>query len=405
MQKGISTVPDGTVTTPKGFLSGATYAGLKTYAKDKLDLALLVSQVPCAAAGVFTQSKIVSATVPLSKSRVATGHARAIVVNSGCANACVGPQGMLDAQAMTALAAKKAGVREDEVLVASTGLIGVELPMASIRSGLSKIKLHRDGGAEFARAIITTDKGPKTSSVSITLDGKPCTISAAAKGAGMIHPNMATMLCFVTTDAAVEPGALQWALKTAADKTFNMITVDGDTSTNDMVIVLANGMAGNKAVRAETPEAELLAEALEQVCLPPAKMIVRDGEGATKFMEVRIEGAASVDDARRAARTIVGSPLVKSAIHGADPNWGRVIAALGRSGAALQEAKTSLWIQEICMFDQGTPIHFHKEAARAKMMEDEVVIVARLGMGTHDATAWGCDLSEDYVRFNSEYST
>ncbi|MBI3743241.1 MAG: bifunctional glutamate N-acetyltransferase/amino-acid acetyltransferase ArgJ [Chloroflexi bacterium] len=405
MQKGISPVADGTVTTPRGFIAGATYAGLKTYAKDKLDLALLVSEAPCAAAGVFTQSKIVSATVPLSKGRVSSGHARAIVVNSGCANACVGPQGMLDAQTMSALAAKKAGVREDEVLIASTGMIGVELPMAAIRSGLSKIKMHRDGGAEFARAIITTDKTPKTAAVSIELDGKPCTIAAAAKGAGMIHPNMATMLCFVTTDAAVEPGALQWALKAAAGKTFNMITVDGDTSTNDMIVVLANGMAGNRPVQAETAGAELLAEALEQVCLPLAKMIVKDGEGATKLMEVRVEGAASAEDARKAARTIVSSPLVKSAIHGADPNWGRVIAALGRSGAALQETKTSLWIQEVCVFDQGAPIPFHKEAARAKMMEDDVMIVARLGMGTHNATAWGCDLSEDYVRFNSEYST
>jgi len=401
----ITPVPHGGVTSPAGYLAGATYAGLKTYAKDKLDLGLLVSEAPCQAAGVFTQSKVVSASVLLDRERAAKGPVRAIVANSGCANACVGPQGMLDAKAMTALAAKKLGVKEDEVLAASTGMIGVELPMAPIRAGIDKIELARDGGARFARAIITTDTHPKETAVSFTLGGKACVIGAAAKGAGMIHPDMATMLCFITTDAAVEPGLLAPVLKAAADRSLNMVTVDGDSSTNDMVLLLANGRAGNRPIAAGTPEAGLFSQALTEACVHLAKSIAKDGEGASKLIEVTVEGAASLDDARRAARAIASSPLVKTAVHGADPNWGRVVAALGRSGADVDEGKLALSMNEIWVFDNGAPVPFFHEAARVSMQEPEVRILVRLHLGPHAATAWGCDLTEAYVRFNSEYTT
>jgi glutamate N-acetyltransferase/amino-acid N-acetyltransferase len=296
-------------------------------------------------------------------------------------------------------------VKEQEVLVASTGMIGVELPMAPIRSGMEKIELARDGGGSFARAIITTDTHTKEMAVSFKLGGKACTIGAAAKGAGMIHPNMATMLCFIATDAAVAPGFLQPALKAAADRSFNQITVDGDTSTSDTVVLLANGKAGNKPIAAGAPEAALFSEALTAVCVYLAKSIARDGEGATKLIEVQVESAASWEDARLAARTIAASPLVKSAVHGADPNWGRVMAALGRSGAKVEESKVALAMNDIWMFDNGAPVPFFQEAARVSMQEPEVRIVVRLNQGKHSATAWGCDLTEDYVRFNSEYTT
>lgn len=398
-------VPGGNVTTPKGFRAGATYAGLKTYAKDKLDLCILVSEAPCVVAGLFTRNSIVSPSVELDKERVARRRAQAVIVNSGCANACVGPQGMIDAREMAALGAGKLGIDEEDVLVASTGIIGVELPMAMIRSAVDRIELTPDGGGLFARAIMTTDSRPKQGAVTLEVGGTPCTIGAAVKGVGMIHPNMATLLCFVATDAAVEPGFLQTALKSAADLSFNMVTIDGDSSTNDTVLAMANGMAGNAPIQAESPEAEVFTEALAELCVSLAKEVARDGEGATKLLEVTVEGAASVEDARLAARTVASSPLVKTAIHGADPNWGRVMMALGRSGAKIEERKLALYLNEICVFDEGGPVPFYHEAARVSMKEPEVRIRADLRMGRYRATAWGCDLTEEYVRFNSEYST
>ena len=401
----ITTIPDGHIASAVGFTTGAIYAGLKTYGKDKLDLGLLYSSTPAAAAGVFTQNKVVSPTVTLDRQRLASRTAQAIMVNSGCANACVGPQGMLDAIAMAAIAARKLGIAEELVLVASTGIIGVELPMALLRAKIPLMDLSAAHGHQFAHAIMTTDSVPKEAAVRFTVGGKDCTIAGVAKGVGMIHPNMATMLCFVASDAAVEPVYLQDALKAAVDQSLNMVSVDGDSSTNDSCIILANGQAGNSVIRAATPEAALFEQALAQVLITLAKKIARDGEGATKLLEVIVEGAASLEDARRAARAVTSSPLVKAAVHGADPNWGRVVMALGKSGARMEEDSLVVYINDICMMDKGQPVPFFKEAAVVSMREPDVRVRARLGVGQHTATAWGCDLTEEYVRYNSAYTT
>ncbi|MBF8299282.1 MAG: putative amino-acid acetyltransferase [Dehalococcoidia bacterium] len=398
-------ISGGTVTSPGGFSAGATYAGLKTHGQDKLDLGLLYSERPCHAAGVFTQNRVASATVPLSRSRVAAGPVQAIIVNSGCANACVGKQGMLDALEMGSLAAKQMQLPDERVLVASTGVIGVELPMALLRRAVSKIELGQQGGHHFARAIMTTDTHPKEVAATLMLGGKQCAIGAVVKGVGMIHPNMATMLCFITTDAAVDPQFLRDALHRAVDGTLNMLTVDGDTSTNDMAVILANGVAGNAPVRAGTEDAARFDEVLQHVCLTLTRMIARDGEGASKLMEVSVTGAASLADARKAARAVVRSPLVKSAVHGGDPNWGRIISAIGSSGADVQEERLKLTINGIVMLELGTPIPFFKDAAVQSMKESDIQVQASLGMGEYSALAWGCDLTEEYVRFNSAYTT
>ena len=401
----ITPIPGGGVTSPKGFLAGATYAGLKTYGQDKLDFSFLYSERRCAAAGVFTKNQVISPSVTICKERLADGKAQAVVAVSGCANTCVGPQGMIDGLEVTSIAAKGLGVSENDVLIGTTGIIGVELPMALLRASAGQIEPSGEGGADFARAIMTTDSHPKETAVSFEIEGTTCSIGASVKGVGMIHPDMATMLGFITTDAAVEPGFLQAALRGAVDCSLNMVTVDGDSSTNDSVLIMANGMAGNAPIKAETPEAELFQEALLAACVPLTKMIARDGEGATKLIEVTVQGAASREDARAVARTVASSTLVKCAVHGADPNWGRVMMAVGRSGAAIDETRLALYMNEICVFDEGAPVPFFKEAAQASMREPEVKIRVRLGMGQDEATAWGCDMTEEYVRFNSEYTT
>ncbi|MBI2846377.1 MAG: bifunctional glutamate N-acetyltransferase/amino-acid acetyltransferase ArgJ [Chloroflexi bacterium] len=398
-------VPNGTITTPRGFLAGATYAGLKTYGEEKLDLGILFSEATCRAAGVFTTNKIVAAPVVLTRERLRDKRARAIVANGGCANACVGPQGMIDARNTSELTAKKLEIAPEEVLVASTGIIGVELPMGLIRAGLSRIALSTDGGHALARAIMTTDTRPKEVALSVEVGGKEITIGGIAKGAGMIHPNMATMLCFLATDGKVEPNFLDKALREAVDASFNMITVDGDTSTNDMVLILANGLAGNRPLKEDSPGAGAFRDSLKEVCTQLAREIVRDGEGATKLIEVVVEGALTLSDARAAARTVAGSTLLKTAVHGNDPNWGRVIAALGRSGAQIDDSKLVVHINEICVMDGGVPIPFYKDAAVAAMNRPEVSIGIRLNLGNARATAWGCDLTEKYVQINSQYTT
>ena len=405
MAENIEAIPNGTVTSARGFQAGATYAGVKTYGVDKLDLGILASQEPCTAAGMFTTNAIRSASVVLSQRRVVSGRARAVVVISGCANTCVGDQGMKDALEATAQAASHFGLDPEETLFCSTGVIGVELPMALIRSGLTRLQLSEDAGRDLTRAMMTTDTRPKETAVSFSLDGHRVTLGGACKGSGMIHPNMATMICLLTTDAAVEPGFLRQALKQAVEHSFNLVTVDGDTSTNDSVILLANGVAGNRPVAADSPEAAAFLEALERVCVHLAREIVRDGEGATKLIEVTVEGAASLEDARSAARTVASSTLVRTAVHGNDPNWGRVLAALGRSGARVEEGKVALFVNDICIMEDGTPIPFFKDAVVAAMNAPEVSFRLHLNMGDQRATAWGCDLTEEYVTFNSAYTT
>lgn len=405
MGNGITFIPDGTITSAAGFVAGATFAGLKTYGEHKFDLGVLYSQERCTSAGVFTTNKIRSPSVTLDREHVLQGDVRAFVVNSGIANTCVGEQGLKDAQEMADLAARLLSLKPQEVAVCSTGIIGVELPMALIRAGLGKIKLSREGGNPLARAIMTTDTHPKSAAVSFKQGETTVTIGGIAKGSGMIHPDMATMLAFLATDAAVEKGFLQQTLKEVADDSFNMISVDGDSSTNDTVLVLCNGAAGGAVISDGHPQAQDFKEALEMICIHLAREIVRDGEGASKIFEVTVEGAQSVSEARAAARVVASSNLVKTAVHGNDPNWGRILAALGRSGACLEEGKIGLYINGVCIMEDGRPIPFFKDAVVAIMRNPEVSFLIKLNLGSAKATAWGCDLSEGYVTFNSAYST
>ena len=401
----IQTLEDGTVTAPKGFSSGATYAGLKTYAEDKLDLGIIASEAPCSAAGVFTTSTIKSATVTVNQEHLAQGLIRGLVVNAGIANTCVGEQGYKDAQEMTELVADKLGMGSGEVLVCSTGVIGVELPMSLIRSGIETIELSNDGGHSVARAMMTTDTRTKEIAVSFECAEHLIHIGGIAKGSGMIHPNMATMLAFVTTDANVEPDFLKTALTNVANKSFNMLSVDGDTSTNDSVLVLANGLAGNDQISAGSPDSSTFQEALSEVCIYLTRELARDGEGASRLIVVEVAGAASQEDAQNAARSVSSSNLVKAAVTGSDPNWGRVMMALGKSGAQADETKIDLFVNGVCIMESGSPIPFHKEAVVSLMRGPEVTFRLQLNLGSGEATAWGCDLTEEYVIINSAYTT
>ncbi len=401
----ITFIDQGTVTTPQGFSAGATYAGLKTYSEDKLDLGLIVSQAPCAAAGVFTTSAIKSPTVTVDREHLALAQTRAIIVNAGIANTSVGQQGYIDAKEMTVIAAGKVGANPEEVLVCSTGVIGVELPMSLIRDGVERIEIIPGGGHDVARAMMTTDTRPKEVAVSFEIDGRAISLGGVAKGSGMIHPNMATMLSFVTTDAAVEPQFLQDTLKDVADASLNMLSVDGDTSTNDTVLVLANGLAGNAPIAAGSPAAGTFRDALLQACVYLTRELARDGEGATHLITVDVTGARDIEDARKAARTISSSNLVKSAVYGADPNWGRILMAVGRSGAAAEESKIDLFVNGVCIMESGSPVPFHRDAVVALMRQPEISIRVNLNLGDGAATAWGCDLTQEYVIINSAYTT
>jgi len=394
----IKTIPRGTVTSPEGFFAGATGAGINKKAGDKLDLAILFSEMPCMAAALFTASRLKAAPVVLSQQRLKQGKAGAVVVNSGCANAFTGEQGMVDATEMARLTAGGIGILPADVLVASTGVIGVPLPMKRIRSSLDRIILSRDGGHELARAIMTTDTFAKETAVKVRVGGSEFNIGGIAKGSGMIHPDLATLLCLLTTDAAIEKDFLKKALKKAVDVSFNMVSIDGDTSPNDMVLIMANGLAGNAPI-------EAFEQGLERVCVYLAKAIARDGEGATRLIEVTVAGAASLSEARLAARTVVSSPLVKAAVHGADPNWGRIMAAVGRSGVEVEEAKLDLYIGNIPMVKAGSPLPFNKQSLIQLLKGKEVAINLNLNLGSGHATAWGCDLSEEYVTINSQYMT
>jgi len=397
-------VVEGGVTFPAGFSAGAVYAGVKTPGPGKLDLAILASDRPAVTAGIFTTNAFCAAPVVVTRERVAARRARAVIVNAGNANACTGEQGLADAREMTALAAAKIDGRPDEVLVASTGVIGVPLPMDLIRHGAEAIEFTPDGGSRFAQAIITTDTRTKEAAAEVDIGGHTVRIGGAAKGAGMIHPNMATLLVFVATDAAVEPAFLQDALRRAGADSFNMITVDGDTSTNDTLVVLANGAAGNP-VLSGGEDGEKFVAALSYVCGEMAKAVVSDGEGATHLIRVDVRGAASDEDARAAARSVVRSPLVKAAVYGNDPNWGRVLCAVGYSGAQVDPNKVDLFVGDVQLVKDGSPVAGSRDAAGDVMRQDEVVFVADLHVGAAAATAWGCDLTEAYVVENSAYTT
>ncbi len=405
MNEGIELLPDGSVTTPRGFNAGAVQAGVRSD-WDKLDVALLCSEAPCAAAGVFTSNRLQAAPVVVTRQHRSSGQTTAVVVNAGCANAATGQQGHENAIRMAQLAAARLGLDPHDVVVASTGVIGTQLPMERIAGGIEKITLSPDGGLDFARAIMTTD----TKAKHVAARCANWSIGGVVKGVGMIHPNMATMLCFLTTDAAAAQPFLAAALKEAVDVTFNMIDIDSDTSTNDMAVILANGAAGGPAIDDAHPEARLFAAALAAVCTHLAKAMVDDAEGGTKVIEARVEGAASPSDARAAARGIVSSLGVKTAVYGHDPNWGRILAAVGNSGAQFAMESTALYLgspdgKELCLFREGAPLACDPAQAKACFTLHEVRFRVELGVGGSAATGWGSDLTEDYVRLNSLYTT
>jgi glutamate N-acetyltransferase/amino-acid N-acetyltransferase len=401
----IEFIPGGTVTSPEGFYAGATYAGINKKARYGLDLGILLSQVTGVAAAVFTTNRIKAAPVVLCQQRLQGGRALAVVVNSGCANAFTGEQGLADAAEMTKLAAEGIGLSPEDVLVASTGVIGQPLPMKLVRAGIEQIVISADGGHELAKAMITTDTVPKETAVAATIDGSKFIVGGVAKGSGMIHPNLATMLCFLTTDAAVNLDFLKLALRKAADISFNMVSIDGDTSPNDMALIMANGLAGNEPISQDSRQADVFQQALDKVCTYLAKSIARDGEGATRRIEVTVSGAINNAEAGLAARAVVSSPLVKAAVHGSDPNWGRIIAAVGRSDVEVVESKIDLYIGDICLVKAGRPLPFSKQSVVRVLEGSEVPVSLNLNLGTATATAWGCDLSEEYVTINSQYMT
>jgi len=397
---------DGGVTSPLGFLAGAARAAIRDSPADKLDLALLCSLEPCSAAALFTTNRVRGASLLLSQRHLAGGRARAVIANSGCANASTGERGLADAEEMARLAAEKLSLTPQEVVVASTGVIGWFLPMDRIRSALAALHPTREGGLDFARAIMTTDTVPKSVAASVSTNGGRYLLGGCAKGSGMIHPQMATMLAFLTTDAAVQPDFLRESLRRAADESFNMMTIDGDTSPDDMVLVMANGAAGPaEPIGAGHPGAVLFQAALTHVCTHLARELARDGEGASKLIEVRVEGAADETDARRVARAVAGSLLVKTAVYGCDPNWGRVLTAAGYSGAQVREETCRLYLQGVRVFADGLPQPFDEAAVREALASHEVTIKLEMGLGPATATAWGCDLTEEYVRINSSYTT
>jgi glutamate N-acetyltransferase/amino-acid N-acetyltransferase len=406
MSAKIEVISEGGVTTPQGFFAGATYAGIKKKSKDALDLCILYSEVACTASAVFTTNKIKAAPVILDQNRLKqSGKARAVVINSGCANACTGQQGLDAAITTSDYAAKKLNISKEEVMLASTGVIGVQLPMDKIKAGIEHIALSREGGQELTKAIMTTDTRPKSIAVKVQKGKSEFTIGGTCKGAGMIHPNMATMLGFLTTDALVDPDFLKTELKKAVEVTFNMVSVDGDTSTNDMVLFMANGLAGNSIINRDSSLAEAFIEALHKVCIYLARCIALDGEGATRLIEIVVNGAVNIEDARITARTISNSPLVKTAVHGCDPNWGRIIAAAGRSGAEVVQEKADVYIGDMCLLKSGIPLPFDKKAASALLNQCEVFLRVDLNLGKASATAWGCDLSKEYITINADYTT
>jgi glutamate N-acetyltransferase / amino-acid N-acetyltransferase len=395
---------DATVTTPLGFRAGAMAAGIKP--SGNLDLGLVASDQPCVAAATFTQNAFPAAPVVVSRERVRrAGRAQAIVFNAGNANACNEAQGLRDAREMTTIAAGLLGIDPELVLVASTGVIGRPLPMDRIRDGLDRVELRADGGAIAARAIMTTDTRPKTAGASLDVQGQEVRIGAMAKGVGMIHPNMATMLAFITTDAALAPEFARQALKRVVDRTLNMVTVDGDTSTNDSCFLLANGRSGAPALAPSGADAARFEAALEAVCVALARALAADGEGAGKLIEVEVTGARTEADARAAAREVVRSPLVKAAVHGEDPNWGRVFMAVGNSTAEVDHARAALWVGALQIARDGVGLGVPEAETRAQMGGAEVRLRVDLGLGAASARAWGCDLTEAYVVINSAYTT
>jgi glutamate N-acetyltransferase/amino-acid N-acetyltransferase len=390
------------VTAPRGFRAAAVASGIKP---DRLDLALVVADASCSAAGVFTTNLAKAAPVLVSQKHLAGGSARAVVVNAGCANAGTGERGLADAREAAAIAAHAVGCPAEQVVVASTGVIGVRLPMEKVRAGIAEAgrRLSRHGGTDAARAIMTTDTKPKEVAVPFPVGDATCVVGGMGKGAGMIGPSMATLLAFFTTDAAVEASLLRRALLEAVGESLNRITVDGDTSTNDCAVVLASGARPAPAIDREGADFDAFRRTLTEAARQLARLLVRDGEGVTRIAEVRVEGARRPAEADRIARTVAESPLVKTALHGGDPNWGRVLAAVGRSGVPLDVSHVSIWIGDVHVAEGGAARDYEETRAAAAMREDPVRIRIRLGEGGAAGWMWTTDFSPGYVDINAHY--
>ena len=394
------------ITSPQGFTAAGISSGIKK--EQQLDLAAVVCEVPAVSAAVYTTNAFQAAPIVVTKQSLAVeGKLQAMIVNSGIANAGTGEQGLKNADQMRRTVAEQLGIPAHRVGVASTGVIGQQLPMKSILSGIEKLMAikSKQGADDFAKAIMTTDTFPKTAEVKLTIDGQPVTIAGCAKGSGMIHPQMATMLGFLTTDAQVAYPALQQLLREVTDDTFNMVTVDGDCSTNDTLVVMASGLAKHSLLHPAHPEWSKFRAAFSFVCQELAKQLARDGEGATKLIEVCVEGATSKEQARKIAKSVVGSSLVKTAVFGEDANWGRILCAMGYGDPTLNPNQVDLWMGEILLVRKGQPLPLDEEEAKVVLEKDKIFFLVDLHQGNCSAVAWGCDLTYDYVKINASYRT
>ena len=404
MSSGFNQILNGNICSPKGFLSGSVFSGIKSPGQDKRDIGIIFSEYDCVSAGTFTRNSIVSPSVNWTKSTVDKGNLRAVVANSGCANTSVGEQGFIDAKEMAEITSQALNIDIESVAVASTGIIGVELPMALMRKYIPQIKISNNEGNGFARSILTTDKRTKEMAISLEIGGSTVSIGGVAKGSGMIHPNMATMLAFITTDVDINDAILKNILTKSVNKSFNQISVDGDQSTNDTVLILANGQAKNKKITS-LEDANFFADALDEICIFLAKEIARDGEGNTRLIEATVNGAKNQKDANKSSRSIVSSNLVKTAVYGRDPNWGRFMMAVGASEIELDESKIEIFVNDIQIVAEGIAISYNHQSVVIAMNQDLIRLTVNLNIGEASGTAWGSELTEEYVVFNSAYTT
>lgn len=400
---------EGSVTAARGFKAAGVHCGIRKN-KSKRDLALIYCETKCTAAAVYTTNLVQSSPITVTKKNLQNGYAQAVICNSGNANTC-NADGMEKAEMMCQLTAQALGIDANDIIVGSTGVIGQVLPIEPIRDSMAQLvsELSKDGNANAAEAIMTTDTIAKEVAVETVIGGKTVKIGGISKGSGMIHPNMATMLCFVTTDAAVSAAMLQKAVKTVADKTFNMISIDGDTSTNDTLSVMASGLAGNDEITAEGEDYDVFVEALTAVCRGLSKMMAKDGEGATKLLTCKVTGAKTEKDAKGVAKSVICSSLLKAAMFGADANWGRVLCAIGYAGCDVDVHKVDVSFASkagtIDVCQNGAGIDFSEEIAKTVLTEDEVEILVALNDGEGTAEAYGCDLTYEYVKINGDYRT
>ncbi len=396
---------DGGITAVSGVRAAGVHAGIK--AADAKDVALIVTDTPATAAGVFTKNSVTAAPVLVCREHLSDGQAQAVIVNSGNANACTGEVGMANAQQMAVATAEQLGIDAELVLVSSTGVIGQQLPMDKVTDGIQTVAsaLSTEGGSDAAEAIMTTDTHPKSVAVEIEIDGTPVRIGGIAKGSGMGAPNMATMLSYLTTDARINPQTLQTALNRVVDDTYNLLTIDTDRSTNDTVILLATGHANNVDIVAAGENYETFCEGLQFVCTELVKMLARDGEGATKLVEVQVIRAKNRSDAEKAARAVAESPLVKTAIFGNDANWGRIMMAIGKSEAGFDPYQVNVYLENYQLVKNGMDAGYDENRATALLTKDSVLITIDLCAGDAEITMWTCDYSYDYIRINADYRT